>query len=635
MNSFSGILLNISFDYDYLPLLIVVAIAWFVPMIMSLLNLSKIPTVIVEIIVGYFIGQFFLASFSDGSLQILDFLALTGFIFLMFLSGLEIDVDQILASMPRRRITYARFLKNPLLVGFVFFLITLILSYSGALLLSDIVKLTNSWYFALIMVTTSVGIIFPVLKNRGEIGSRFGQMMILAAAVADIFSIVLFTITAFIISKGFKIELLYILALLFVFFIFYRIGIRLTKVKVYRKLSYQLSHAASQINIRGTILLILIFVVLAQFIGKEVILLGAFLGGLLLSIFLHKDRSLLIIKLDGMGFGFFIPIFFIMVGANFNPEALRELDDSLFVFLIFLTITLFAVKIIPSLLWARLFGFKRAISGGFLMASRLSLIIAASTIGLELGIISPGINACFIIMAVLTCFVSPVIYNYLNPKSIFTGDKTIIVGGSSTGVLLARRLKMHGKSAIIVEKNKKRYNELHSKGFKAFLGDGTDRSVYERLKLSPSNYVVVLTASNEKNVEICELLRHEFNHEKIISKSGNSIIEQTLRRLEVEILDATRVIATTIENLIIRPTTYHSLVETFENFTVEEITVTSKDIDGLQIKEIPFHKDGTLMLIRRGSSMYIPHGDTYLRIGDIINVFGTNAALIDIKAKLT
>ncbi len=634
MNSFSGILLNISFDYDYLPLLIIVAIAWFVPMIMSLLNLSKIPTVIVEIIVGYFIGQFFLASFSDGSLQILDFLALTGFIFLMFLSGLEIDVDQILASMPRRRITYARFLKNPLLVGIVFFLITLILSYSGALLLSGIVKLTNSWYFALVMVTTSVGIIFPVLKNRAEIGSRFGQMMILAAAVADIFSIVLFTITAFIISKGFKIELLYILALLFVFFIFYRIGIRLTKVKVYRKLSYQLSHAASQINIRGTILLILIFVVLAQFIGKEVILLGAFLGGLLLSIFLHKDRSLLIIKLDGMGFGFFIPIFFIMVGANFNPEALRELDDSLFVFLIFLTITLFAVKIIPSLLWSRLFGFKRAISGGFLMASRLSLIIAASTIGLELGIISPGINACFIIMAVVTCFISPIIYNYLNPKSIFTGDKTVIVGGSSTGVLLARRLKMHGKSAIIVEKNKKRYNELHLKGFQTFLGDGTDRSVFERLKLSPSNYVVVLTASNEKNVEICELLRREFNHEKIISKSGNSIIEQTLRRLEVEILDATRVIATTIENLIVRPTTYHSLVETFENFTVEEITVTSKHIDGLQIKEIPFHKDGTLMLIRRGSSMYIPHGDTYLRIGDIINVFGTNAALVDIKARL-
>jgi Kef-type K+ transport system membrane component KefB len=634
VNSFSGILLNISFDYDYLPLLIVVAIAWFVPMIMSLLNLSKIPTVIVEIIVGYFIGQYFLASFSDGNLQILDFLALTGFVFLMFLSGLEIDVDQILASMPRRRITYALFLKNPLLVGLVIFFITLILSYFGASLLSGIVKINNIWYFALIMVTTSVGIIFPVLKNRSEISSRFGQMMILAAAVADIFSIVLFTITAFIISKGFKIELLYILALLFVFFIFYRIGVRLTKVSVYRKLSYQLSHAASQINIRGTILLILIFVVLAQFIGKEVILLGAFLGGLLLSIFLHKDRSLLIIKLDGMGFGFFIPIFFIMVGANFNPEALRELDDSLFVFLGFLTITLFAVKVIPSLLWLRLFGFKRAISGGFLMASRLSLIIAASTIGLELGIISPGINACFIIMAVVTCFISPIIYNYLNPKSIFAGDKTIIVGGSSTGVLLARRLKMHGKSAIIVEKNKKRYNELHLKGFQAFLGDGTDRLVFERLKLSPSNYIVVLTGSNEKNVKICELLRREFNHEKIISKSGNSIIEQTLRRLEVEILDATRVIATTIENLIVRPTIYHSLVETFENFTVEEITVTSKDIDGLQIKEIPFHKDGTLMLIRRGSNMYIPHGDTYLRIGDIINVFGTNAALVDIKAKL-
>ena len=635
MNHILGVLLNISFDYDYFPILIIVAIAWLVPMLMSLLKLSKIPTVIVEMIVGYFVGRYLLNSISPVSLDILGFLALTGFVFLMFLSGLEIDVDQIAASMPRRKITYARFLKNPLLVGIVIFLITLILSYFGAVFLSGIVEINNTWYFALIMVTTSVGIIFPVLKNRGEIGSRFGQMMILAAAVADILSIVLFTITAFVISKGFKIELLFILALLIIFFIFYRIGLRLTKIPMYRKLSYQLSHAASQINIRGTILLILIFVVFAQYIGKEVILLGAFLGGLLLSIFLHKDRSLLIIKLDGMGFGFFIPVFFIMVGANFNPEALSELDDSLFVFLGLLLITLFAVKIIPSLLWSRLFGIKKAISGGFLIASRLSLVIAASAIGLDMGIITPGMNACFIIMAVVTCFVSPVVYNYLNPKSVFTGDKTVIVGGSSTGVLLARRLKMHGKSAIIVEKIKKINNELHSKGFKTFLGDGADKSAFEHIKLLSSNYVVVLTGSDEKNLKICELLRCELNHEKIISKSGNSIIDQTLRRLEVEILDATRVIATTIENLIVRPTTYHALVETFENFSVEEVKVTSKAIDGLQIKEIPFHKDGTLMLIKRGSNMYIPHGDTYLKIGDIINVFGSDSALIDIRAKLT
>ncbi len=627
-------ILNISFDFDFLPLLIIVSIAWAIPMLLTLLRFRKIPIVIVEIVAGYFIGKYFLQMASVESMQILEFLALTGFIFLMFLSGLEINVDQLLASFPRKKLTYARFLKNPLLVGFSIFIITLVLSYFSAILLSNIVKIKHIWYFSLIMVTTSVGIVLPILKNRGEINSRFGQMIILGAAVADIFSIILFTLTAIVMQKGFKFELLWILALLLIFYIFYHIGNWLKNVRFFQKVTFQLSHAASQISFRGTIMLILIFVVLAQYIGKEVILLGAFLGGLLLSIFLHKERSLLIIKLDSVGFGFFIPIFFIMVGVTFEPEALLELDNSLFIFLLFLLIALFAVKVIPSFLWFRLFGFRKAISGGFLMASRLSLIIAASTIGLELGLISPGINACFILMAVLTCLFSPVIYNYLTPKGVFASDKTIIVGGSSTGVLLARRLQMHNKSVIIIENDKKRFEEITAKGIQVIEGDGTRSSVFELLKLAPTNYVVACSGNHEENIKVCEMLKHEFNHEKIIAKTGNSEIDQIYERLEVERVDALRVIATTIENLIIRPTTYNALVESFENFSVEEIIITNSDIDGLQLKEIPFHKDGTILLIKRGNSMYVPKGDTYLRTGDILNVFGTDTALMDIREKM-
>ena len=139
-----------------------------------------------------------------------------------------------------------------------------------------------------------------------------------------------------------------------------------------------------------------------------------------------------------MGYGFFIPFFFIMVGVGFDPVALNEFDQTLIGFLLLLLLSLFAIKVIPSLLWCRLFGFKKAISGGFLISSRLSLIIAASTIGLELGVITPGINASIIIMAVITCFVSPVIYNWISPGNLTEGKKTIIIGGSSTAVLLAR-----------------------------------------------------------------------------------------------------------------------------------------------------------------------------------------------------
>jgi Kef-type K+ transport system membrane component KefB len=629
------ILLSISFDFDFLPLFVVASVAWLVPMLLNIFKLKKIPAVIVEIILGYFVGMYFLGSPDQDSYHILEFLALSGFIFLMFLSGLEIDVDQIIASFPRKKLTVSRFLKNPLLVGLTSFLITLMLSYIGALSLSSFTTINSHWYFALIMVTTSVGIILPVLKNRGEISSRFGQMMIIAAAIADILSIILFTFTAFILKHGFKLKILLIVALFVAFFIFYEIGKRLFKFPLFKKISFQLSHAASQISVRGTMLLILIFVVLSQYIGEEVILLGAFLSGLLLSNFLHKERSLLMIKLDGMGFGFFIPIFFIMVGAKFEPDAFKEFDQSLIFFLIFLLITLFTVKIIPSFLWARLFGTRKAISGGFLMSSRLSLIIAAAAIGLDLGVISPGLNASFVLMAVVTCFLSPLIYNQLNPPDILEGEKTVIIGGSSTSVLLARRLHIHGKAAIIIEMNESRCKDIKSKGLNVIRGDGLNLDIYSKIKLKPENYVVVDTASDERNIKICELLRNEIGHERIISKAGHLSLDRAMKKLEVETVDAVKVIATTIENLIIRPTTYHTLVESFENFSVEEIHIRSKAIDGLQVKEIPFHSNAILMMIKRANESYIPHGETYLRLGDVVHIFGTDTALENARKKLS
>ena len=109
-------LLNISFHYDFYPLFVVAAIALITPILLSLLKFKKIQIVIIEIISGFLAGKFLFGNLSEDSFLILDFLALSGFLFLMFLSGLEIDVDQIIASLPRRKLTISHFLKNPLLV---------------------------------------------------------------------------------------------------------------------------------------------------------------------------------------------------------------------------------------------------------------------------------------------------------------------------------------------------------------------------------------------------------------------------------------------------------------------------------------------------------------------------------------
>ncbi|MBU1013178.1 MAG: monovalent cation:proton antiporter family protein [Bacteroidetes bacterium] len=628
-------LLTISFDFDFYPLLIIVFIAWAIPMLMSILRITKIPTVVVEILAGYFIGRSLLMGYPTESIVYLDFLALTGFIFLMFLGGLEINMNQVIASFPRHKITYSRYLNNPLLIGLMYYFVTIFVSLLATFLLSNIIEINNIWYFSLIMVTTSIGIILRVLKNRAETNTHFGQMIILAAAIADIFSIILITISAFVIKNGFRSELVYLLLLVVLFYLLYFFGKGFDRVSTFKKISYQLAHAASQIQIRGAILLILTFVVLAQFIGKEVVLLGAFLSGLLLSLFLQKDRSLSLVKLDGFGYGFFIPMFFIMIGVHFDATALSDLDNSQFLFLALLLTSLFAIKIIPSFLWIRVFGFRKAISGGFLMSSRLGLIIAAAAIGYELDLISAAANASFILVAVIACIVSPIVYGLINPQNIKQIEKTIIVGGSSIGVLLARRLHLHAKASVIIEKRKERYEDLKSKGLEAFLGDGFDFGTYKEIGMNPSNHIVVLTGNDQENIRICEMLRKEFMHERIISKSGTSSIEQKLKSLEVDTFDATRILANSIENLIIRPSTYHALIESYENFNIAEIQIVNSNIDGMQVKEIPFHGGGTIMMIRRGRNMYIPHGDTYLRVGDIVNIFGTNPAIEDFQKKLS
>lgn len=626
--------LSISLDYDYLPLLVVVGLAWLVPMGLSVLRIKRVPSVIVEIVMGYLVGRFLLLNMDPESINILEFLGFTGFIFLMFLSGLEIDMDQITGSFPRKKITYSRFIKNPLLVALVYFLITIILSYGAASGLSLLVGINNIWYFSLIMVTTSIGIILPILKSRGEATGSFGQVLIINAATADILSIVLFTFTAFILKNGFRIEMMYILLLFAFFYLLYYLGNRFRNISALKKISFQLSHAASQINIRGTLLLILVFVVISQLIGQEVVLLGAFLSGILLSLFLHKERSLLIVKLDGMGYGFFIPIFFVMVGVKFDPSALKEFELTLIPFLLILLFAMIAIKTIPSFLFKKQFGSRRAISAGFLLSSRLSLIIAASAIGLELGVISPGVNASFIIMAVATCLLGPLLYNIINLRDKHLVGRTIIVGGSSKGVLLARRLSIHGKASIIIENNKHRFNEIRSNGLNTCLSDGLDPDTYSKLNISDSVYVVVETGSDELNILICKMLKKEFKHEKIISMTNELSIERQLKRLNIETIDVRRVMATTIESLILRPTTYHALVETFESFSIEEITITNIDFDGQKVRDIALHKDAILIMVKRGTNIFIPHGETYLKTGDILNVFGTDSALENTRDKL-
>ncbi len=260
---------------------------------------------------------------------------------------------------------------------------------------------------ALILSTTSVGVVVPVLRDAGLTAGSFGQSILLSALVADFSTMLLITVAIAAAAGGVTPELLLILVLFVAFFGAWRVGAFLRRGH-WRQLPRTPRAAAAEERTRLAFALMIFFVVLSQWVGAEVIL-GAFLAGAAISLISHHESKTLEGKLSAIGFGFLIPIFFIHTGANFDLERVTSSPEGLLLVPILL-VAAYLVKVVPALLYARVYGMREAISAGLLLSSRLSLIIAAAAIGVRVGAVSEAVAAAVILVAVFTCTFSPILF---------------------------------------------------------------------------------------------------------------------------------------------------------------------------------------------------------------------------------
>ncbi|RLB55550.1 MAG: hypothetical protein DRJ42_05855 [Deltaproteobacteria bacterium] len=404
-------------EQSFIPLLTVVTAAMVTGILLPRLTILRIPLVVGEILIGIVLGHSGFGVIPAETDPWLELLSLFGFTFLMFLSGLEIDFRSLAVTEGGDGDDDGQGLRRLLMVTFGIFGATLLFSTALSLGLVGLGYLESPWIMALIMSTTSVGLVMPLLKERGEADTRFGQIVILSAVVADFATMLL--ITVFVAAHGaagITVDVLIVGTLFILFFGVLFFGKRLLthQASFVKRIAFTAPKTA-ELSVRVSMTLMLGFVVFSQFIGAEIIL-GAFLAGTAISSLSRKSvHGLLGMKLDAIGFGFFIPIFFIMVGARFDMHSLLA-DPASLALVPILVVFAFAVKILPGMLLARFFGRRNALAAGFLLSSRLSLIIAASAIGLRLGVITPQINTAIILVAIITCVVSPAIYDYFRRR---------------------------------------------------------------------------------------------------------------------------------------------------------------------------------------------------------------------------
>ena len=376
-------------SFDAISLVVISLGAFLLPLFGSRL---KIPSIVLEIAFGIIVGPVLhLVSPSE----FISGLAVLGFLLLMFLSGFEIELDTF-------REKGMKTLALPILI----YLLTVAVSFVV------IIKLDYPIFLALVLCTTSVAIVIPVLRSDDTIKTNYGQILFTIALLADILTLIAATVYATIIkSNGFSISNLNIILYFAIVIFLLRILRRLAwwKPQLFSRMFD--GNDPEELGIRSSLALMLALVGVAVLFDIEAIL-GAFLAGTLFA-FVFPNRGSLESSLKGFSYGFLIPIFFINIGLNYDISLFSNTEFYIDVLYLFVIAVL--VKLIPSfLLIFSGISISKIFAGGFLLSARFSLIIAMAEIGVELDLLTKNLEQQIILLAVLTAVASPLLYRVFN-----------------------------------------------------------------------------------------------------------------------------------------------------------------------------------------------------------------------------
>ena len=379
---------------SFTNLLGVAVIAFAAPFLLGLFPRIRLPAVVLEIVAGILVGPAVLGWVRvDLSVQIL---ATLGLAFLLFLAGMEIDLRRFRGRVAR-------------LAG-VGFLASALLGVMAGYGAFGLGLVRSPILIGIILLATSLGLVVPVLKDAGEVSTPFGQLLIAAATLADFGAVIVLSlffsreasspVAKLILLGGFALVIVLVIA-----------GVkRLERALRLSSLLVRFQDTTAEIRVRASILLLVAFTALAQTLGLEIIL-AAFLAGAALRLIdqdqlaTHPNFRL---KLESIGYGFLIPVFFVSSGLQFDLRALFANPSSLLRLPIFL-LALLIVRGLPALLYRPELGLRRAAAAGLLQATSLPFIVAATAIGLALGLMAPATGAALVGAGLLSVVAFPTV----------------------------------------------------------------------------------------------------------------------------------------------------------------------------------------------------------------------------------
>ena len=366
-------------------LLAATVIAAAVPVLVALLPGPRLPQVVLLLAGGVLVGPQALDLADPNSIALI---ADTGLGFLFLLAGYELDLRLFRESAGRLAV-----------VGWLT-AVVLATAVAGLLELAGYIKAFVP--VALALSTTALGTLLPILRDHGLLAGRLGRHVLAAGAVGELFPIV--AIAVFFGTSG-KLSALAALAGVGVLAAVLSLAPRLARRNRLERILAEGEHATSQTTLRVTLVLLFLLLVVANSSGLDAVL-GAFLAGIVLRRWAPGDVDSLERKLDALGYGFFIPVFFVSSGMKLDVDAIAGAPERVAI----LVALLLAVRGLPSLLvYRRALPRPERVQVAFWVATTLPLLVALSEVGVRNGSLRPEDAATMVGAGALSVLIFPTV----------------------------------------------------------------------------------------------------------------------------------------------------------------------------------------------------------------------------------
>ncbi|KAA8804389.1 potassium transporter [Lactobacillus crispatus] len=573
---------------------------------MARFKISTVPTAIAEIIVGIIVGS---SGFNIVvSTHDLTFLSNLGVTLLMFLSGMEINFDLLQRKNNPKAKSQAGKTVDPLPTALTAFAGIVIMAFILAYVLKLISLFSNIVLAAIIFMTVALGVVIATLKEKDILGRPIGQTILLTAVLGEVIPLLLLTIYASV--NGGNAEQLWLIILLFVAAIFL-----LRRFKQPYLWFSKVTKATTQLDIRLAFFLIFALVTVAERVGAENIL-GAFLAGMVMKLLEPSEATK--DKLTSIGYGFFIPIFFIMTGVGLNLKSLFAHPSSLMLLPV-LVIFLFLAKAPVVLIYMRYFEKKNAFAGGFLTATTITIVLPTLQVARKLHAITSTQSDVFILAAVIVCIVSPIVFNsnfVLSPEDRIKETVTI-VGANAFTVPVAHDLHDNWYSIKMFTDQKDQYETYDSRVKGLTLLNNLDNQSLERSGAFDCDIFVAAGHHDQENARMAEYAK-DLGVKRAIARM-NEVDSDTLSHCQeagVEVFNFTNVRSALMRALIESPTVYKIMTDT--NNVLYSVKVKNTRYTGRPLSDLEFVDKITVSRIRRGNEWLIPHGWTVIEPNDIL-----------------